>query len=85
MHIVMLAWLFVMSMLALTRETWWGGVLFFIFFAVLPLFLFLWMITSKIRYRRAKQQEQLAFEQENLLDMRISPAEDKDFPPETAV
>lgn len=85
MHIVMLAWLFVMSMLAVTRETWWGGVLFFIFFAVLPLFLFLWMMTSKIRYQRAKHQEQLAFEQENLLRASASIPEDRGFPPETGV
>lgn len=50
MHIVAIAWLYVISMMAITEKSFIAGVLTFIFFGVAPTALLLWLAGTKRRH-----------------------------------
>ena len=50
MHIVAIAWLYVISMMAITEKSFIAGVLTFVFFGVAPTALLLWLAGTKRRH-----------------------------------
>lgn len=53
MYIVAIAWLYVVLLAAVSDSSIIGGVLTFVFWGVGPLALFLWLVGTPARHRRA--------------------------------
>lgn len=53
MYIVAIAWLYVVLLAAVSDSTITGGVLTFVFWGAGPLALFLWLVGTPARHRRA--------------------------------
>jgi biotin transporter BioY len=60
MYIVAIAWLYVISMMAITERNFTAGVLTFVFYGVAPTALLLWLAGAKRRHRAARQRESAA-------------------------
>lgn len=56
MHIVIIAWLFVILMMAITEKSVVGGVLTFVLYGLAPCALMLWLVATQ---RKALKQHQL--------------------------
>ncbi len=55
MHIVAIAWLYVISMMAITEKSFTAGVLTFVFFGVAPTALLFWLAGTKRRHAAKKK------------------------------
>jgi len=55
MHIVVIAWLWVILMMAITERSLAGGVLTFVFYGLAPCGLLLWMIATQRKFNRSKR------------------------------
>ncbi len=56
MHIVLIAWLYVTLMMAITEKTITAGVLTFVFYGLLPSAILLWLGGTASRHRARKKQ-----------------------------
>lgn len=56
MHIVAIAWMYVILMMAITEKNFTAGVLTVVFYGVAPTALFLWLGGTRRRRRAAKRQ-----------------------------
>ena len=56
MHIVLIAWLYVTLMMALTEKTITAGVLTLVFYGLLPCAILLWLAGTPSRHRARKKQ-----------------------------
>lgn len=54
MYIIVIAWLYVITILAITRDNGWFGLMVFVFLGLLPLMLTLWILQKKRRAQRQK-------------------------------
>jgi len=73
MHIVALAWIYVVLMMAITERTVVAAIMTFLLYGVLPLTIILYLGGATRRRRRAWQARQLAA-QENTLAGQPEPA-----------
>jgi uncharacterized membrane protein YhaH (DUF805 family) len=55
MHIVVLAWLYVIGMMALTSDSVAGGLAFFAVAGLAPVLVVLWIAVRRVRSRRRPQ------------------------------
>lgn len=60
MHIVIIAWLFVILMMAITEKSVTGGVMTFVFYGLAPCALMLWLVASHRRNLRLHRQRKAA-------------------------
>ncbi len=58
MHIIVIAWLWVILMMAITERSFVAGVLTFLFYGLAPCVLLLWLIATQRKFRRLKSQKQ---------------------------
>ncbi len=58
MHIVVIAWLYVTVLLALTASSVVAGILSFVFYGLLPIALLLWLFGGPVRRRAARLSEE---------------------------
>lgn len=58
MHIVVIAWLWVILMMAIAERTFIAGVLTFLFYGLAPCTLLLWLIATQRKFRKLKSQKQ---------------------------
>lgn len=58
MHIVVIAWLWVILMMAITERTFIAGVLTFLFYGLAPCTLLLWLIATQRKFRKHKSPKQ---------------------------
>ena len=56
MHIVLIAWLYVTLMMAITEKTITAGVLTLVFYGLLPCAILLWLAGTASRHRARKKQ-----------------------------
>ena len=56
MHIVLIAWLYVTLMMALTEKTITAAVLTLVFYGLLPCAILLWLAGTASRHRARKKQ-----------------------------
>jgi hypothetical protein len=63
MHLVIMAWLFVIGTMALTGPTVAGGIAFFAVAGVAPVALYAWARTRHLRARRAARARASALEE----------------------
>jgi hypothetical protein len=54
MYIIAIAWLYVITILAVAMDNGWLGLMMFLFFGLLPLGLSLWVLQKKRRAQRQK-------------------------------
>ena len=54
MHIIVIAWLWVILMMAITERSVVAGMLTFVFYGLAPTVLLLWMIASQRKFKRGK-------------------------------
>ena len=54
MHIIIIAWLWVILMMAITERSATAGVLTFLFYGLAPCVLLLWLIVTQRRFKRRK-------------------------------
>jgi hypothetical protein len=57
MYIVAIGWLFVILMMAITSTSFLSGVVTLLFYGILPLGLFLWIVGTPERRRRAASRD----------------------------
>lgn len=57
MYIVAIAWLYVISMMAITERNFTAGMLTFVFYGLAPTALLLWLAGAKRRHRAARQRD----------------------------
>jgi hypothetical protein len=60
MHIVIIAWLFVILMMAITEKSVIGGVMTFVFYGLAPCALMLWLVATHRRNLRLHRQRKAA-------------------------
>lgn len=60
MHIVIIAWLFVILMMAITEKSVVGGVLTFVLYGLAPCALLLWLVVTQRKALREHQQRKAA-------------------------
>lgn len=60
MHIVVIAWLWVILMMAITERSVVAGVLTFVFYGLAPCMLLLWLIASQRKFMRQQREAQAA-------------------------
>ena len=58
MHIIVIAWLWVILMMAITERSVTAGVLTFIFYGLAPCLLLLWLVGTHRRFKRLKPRNQ---------------------------
>lgn len=56
MYIIVLGWLYVITILAAAMDNGWLGLMIFVFFGLLPLGLSLWVLQKKRRAQRQKSK-----------------------------
>jgi hypothetical protein len=56
MYIIAIAWLYVITILAVAMDNGWLGLMMFLFFGLLPLGLSLWVLQKKRRAQRQKSK-----------------------------
>lgn len=56
MHIVIIGWLYVAMMMAITERSVTAGVLSFFFYGLVPCAVLFWLSGSRLRRRAAKRQ-----------------------------
>ena len=56
MYIIVLGWLYVITILAVAMDNGWLGLMIFVFFGLLPLVLSLWILQKKRRAQRQKSK-----------------------------
>jgi hypothetical protein len=67
MHIVVIAWLYVTVLMALTESSVVAGILTFLFYGLLPTALLLWLFGGPVRRRAARlsaERQQTGSDQE---------------------
>jgi hypothetical protein len=57
MYIIAIAWLYVALLAAISDTTVVGGVLTFVFWGLAPLALFLWLVGTPARHRKAAERK----------------------------
>ena len=60
MHIIVIAWLWVILMMAITERSITAGVLTFLFYGLAPCLLLVWLIATQRRFKRLKSLGQAA-------------------------
>ena len=75
MHIVVIAWLWVILMMAITERSVVGGVMTFVFYGLAPCMLLLWMIATQRKFKRAKKA---ALERESMREEQVESRDGKD-------
>ncbi len=66
MYIIVIAWLYVVVLMAATEKNVISGILTFLFYGLIPCAIFLWIFGAK--HRRFKQQQKLMQQEPNQAD-----------------
>ena len=66
MYIIVIAWLYVVVLMAATEKNIISGILTFLFYGLVPCAIFLWVFGAK--HRRFKQQQKLIQQEFNQAD-----------------
>ncbi|MEP7155154.1 MAG: hypothetical protein ABI905_05245 [Betaproteobacteria bacterium] len=74
MHIVVIAWLWVILMMAITERSVVAGVMTFVFYGLAPCVLLLWMIATQRKFRRAQKA---ALEQASMREHQVEGGDGK--------
>lgn len=64
MHIIIIAWLWVILMMAITERSATAGVLTFLFYGFAPCVLLLWLVATQRRFKRRKATSVLVREEQ---------------------
>jgi len=83
MHIVAMAWIYVVLMMAITERTVVAAIMTFLLYGVLPLTIILYLGAATRRRRRAWQARQLAAREEGLAGQQETAAPEPARTPET--
>lgn len=60
MHIIVIAWIWVILMMAITERSFVAGVMTFLFYGLAPCVLLLWLIATQRKFRKRKSHKQAA-------------------------